>query len=173
MAKRVRRGKKSIGTRIKRPIILAAVEPRGHSMHRNSGIVLYWLMLLALVVLNMLAVLTVPVLQLALAGPKIILIVAALGFFFGYVTDKLVNLVENLETMRHLLARLLVPAAAMANLFIISLATNSFVSYLGIGYRHDPVIISLAYGISFIIPSVLSGAVTAGAFLSGRGPAKS
>ena len=107
------------------------------------------------------------------SGEKLILIVAALGFFFGYVTNRLLNLVENIEAKHHLFARLLVPAAAMANLFIISLATNSFVAYIGIGYRHDPVLISLAYGISFIIPSVLSGAVTASAFLTGRGPAKS
>ena len=173
MAKRVRRGKKSVGLRIKRPIILAAVEPRGHSMHRNSGIVLYWLMLLALVILNMLMVLTIPVLQIAIRSEKIVLIVAALGFFFGYVTNRLVSLVENIEAKHHLFARLLVPAAAMANLFMISLATNSFVAYIGLGYRHDPVLISLASGISFIIPSVLSGAVTAGSFFSGRGPAKS
>ena len=173
MVKRSRRaGKGRPINIIKKPIILAAVEPKGHSMHKNSGIVLYWFMLLALVILNMLMVLTIPILQIAINGQKILFIVAALGFFFGYVTHRLVNLIENLEVKHHFFARLMVPAAAIANLFIISLATNQFVAYIGISYRHSPILISLAYGIAFIVPSVVSGAATAGAFLAGRSSTK-
>ena len=173
LVKRSRRtGKGRSNNIIKKPIILAAVEPKGHSMHKNSGIVLYWLVLLSLVILNILMVLTIPILQIAINGQKILFVVAMLGFFFGYVTHRLVNLIENLEVKHHFFARLMVPAAAMSNLFIISIATNSIVAYIGIGYKHDPVLVSLTYGIAFVIPSVVSGAATAGAFLAGHSSTK-
>ncbi len=159
------RHKKARG-RIKAPIILAAVEPKGHSMHKNSGIVLYWLVLLALVILNIMSALVLPALQISVSSQKLLLIVIALGFFFGYVTNKLLNMIENLEAKHHIFARLLVPAAAMLNILVISLATNRIVDFLGIGFKHNPVIISLAYGAAFMIPSLFSAAGSAASKIS-------
>ena len=80
-------------------------------MHRNSGLVLYWLIVLALVVLNTLSVIVIPLLLLSAGSEKVLVVVAVLGLFFGYVTHRLVNLVDNLELTHHFFARLLVPAA--------------------------------------------------------------
>lgn len=141
---------------VKKPVVLASVELKGHSMHRNSGLLLYWLTLLALVVLNMLVAIVVATLQLAMGARQFIFVVAALGFFFGYLTHKLVSLVENLEARHHFFAWLLVPAAAMANLLIISSAANNLSSAIGMGYRYNPLLVSLSYGVAFMTPLLAS-----------------
>ncbi len=137
---------------MKKPIVLASVKLKGHSMHRDSGLLLYWLTLLALVVLNMLVVIVVAILQFALGAKQFFFVVAALGFFFGYLTHKLVNLVENLEARHHFFAWFLVPAAAIANLLIISSAANNLSAAIGIGSKYNPLLVSLSYGIAFMVP---------------------
>lgn len=146
---------------MKKPVVLASIKMKGHSMHRNSGLLLYWLTLLALVVLNMLVAIVVAILQLAMGARQFIFIVAALGFFFGYLTHKLVSLVENLEARHHFFAWLLVPAAAVANLLIVSSAANNLSSAIGIGYRYNPLLVSLSYGIAFMLPLFASFAAKA------------
>ena len=131
-------------------------------MHRNSGLVLYWLIVLALIVLNMLSVIVIPVLQISTSRQNVLVVVALLGLFFGYVTHRLINLVDNLEVQHHFFARLLVPAAAILNLLVVSSATNRVSAALHLGFTHNPVYISLAYGIAFILPSV--GSAIAGAY---------
>ncbi|MBI2175861.1 hypothetical protein HYU40_00740 [Candidatus Woesearchaeota archaeon] len=162
--RRVSRGSRKntkAGASIKKPLLLAHVEPKGHAMHRNSGQVLYWLVVLALVVLNMLSVLIIPVLQVSSGSQSVLVVVAVLGLFFGYVTHRLVNLVDNLEATHHFFARLLVPAAAILNLFIVSSATNKLSAALNLGFTHNPVYISLAYGVAFVLPSLYSAASAA------------
>ncbi len=163
-ARKASRGSKKnarAGTSIKKPLLLAQVEPKGHSMHKNSGLVLYWLIVLALIVLNMLSVIVIPILQISASSQNVLVVVAVLGLFFGYVTHRLVNLVDNLEATHHFFARLLVPAAAILNLFVVSSATNRVSAALHLGFTHNPVYISLAYGIAFILPSIGSGAAAA------------
>ncbi|MBI2580413.1 hypothetical protein HYV85_01245 [Candidatus Woesearchaeota archaeon] len=141
---------------MKKPVVLASAGLKGHSMHRNSGLALYWLTLLALVVLNMLATISAAVVQFAIGGQKALFFVAAMGLFFGYVTYRLVSLIDNLEPRHHFFAWLLVPAAAMVNLFIISAAANNLSSAIGIGYRYNPLLVSLSYGVSFMMPLLAS-----------------
>ena len=147
--------------RLKSPIILAAVEPKGHSMHKNSGILLYWLVLLELAILSLMAALIVPVLQVSVSSQKLLLIVMALGFFFGYVANKLFAMIENLKVMHHVFARLLVPSATMLNIFAISLATNRVMASWGMDYKYEPFIISIAYGAAFLVPSLYSAVAAA------------
>ena len=157
------------GTYIKKPLLLAHVEPNGHSMHKNSGLVLYWLIVLALIVLNMLSVIVIPILQISASSQNVLVVVAVLGLFFGYVTHRLVNLVDNLEATHHFFARLLVPAAAILNLFVVSSATNRVSAALHLGFTHNPVYISMAYGIAFILPSLGSAAAAAYSLYSSGG----
>ncbi len=166
-----RRSAKSAAARIKKPLLLAHVEPKGHSMHRNSGLVLYWLIVLALIVLNMLSVIVIPVLQISASSQNVLVVVAVLGFFFGYVTHRLINLVDNLEPTHHFFARLLGPAATILNLFVISSATNRLSTALHLGFTHNPIYISLAYGVAFILPS-LGSAVAAAYSVYARGGRK-
>lgn len=146
---------------IKKPLLLANVEPKGHSMHRNSGLVLYWLIVLSLIVLNTLSVIVIPLLQLSASSEKVFVVVAVLGLFFGYVTHRLVNLVDNLEPAHHFFARLLVPAAAILNLFVVSSAANRVAAALQLGFIHNPVYVSLAYGVAFVLPSLWGAAAAA------------
>lgn len=125
-------------------------------MHRNSGLLLYWLTLLAIVILNMLIAIVVAILQLATGPKQLFFVVAALGFFFGYLTYRLVSLVENLEARHHFFAWILMPAAAIANLLIISSAANNISSAIGMGYRHNPLLVSLSYGVAFVMPLLAS-----------------
>ncbi len=149
---------KGAGMMAKKPIILADVESRAHAMHRSSGLIIYWLSFLSLVVLNMLSAVAVSVLQFAMDSQKVLLIVAGLGFFFGYVSNKFVGLADNLEVRHHIFARLVIPAAAVLNLVIITSAANGLASFSGIGYQHSPALVGLAYGVAFALPSLASAA---------------
>ncbi|MBI2550064.1 hypothetical protein HYV83_02685 [Candidatus Woesearchaeota archaeon] len=150
-----RRKIKSAGV-VKKPVLLAAVDSKSHITGRGSGLVLYWLTLLVLVILNMFSAVAVAVLQLALSDNKLLFIVATIGFFFGYVTNRLVNHVDNLELKHHFFARLLVPAAAILNLLAVSAAANALALSLQIQPVHSPVTIAAAYGIAFAVPSVFA-----------------
>ena len=140
---------------VKKPLVLASVEPMGHSMHKNSGLLIYWLTLLALVILNMLTVMAIAILQLAMGTKQFFFVVAALGLFFGYLTYRLVTLVENLGARHHFFAWLLVPAAAMLNLFIISSAASTLSSAIGFGYKYNPLLVSASYMVAFLIPAAV------------------
>lgn len=149
---------KKAGRVVKKPLILAYVEPKQHSMHRNSGIIIYWLTFLVLVVLNMLSAIAVSVLQFAVGSQKILFIVAFLGLFFGYVSNKFVGLAGSLKIRHHIFVRLIVPAAAVLNLVIITSAANGLSRLSGIGYVHSPVLAGLAYGVAYLLPSIFSAA---------------
>ncbi|MBI3036227.1 hypothetical protein HYY73_00500 [Candidatus Woesearchaeota archaeon] len=153
---------------VKKPVLLAAVDSKSHISGRGSGLVLYWLTLLVLVILNMFSAVAVAILQLALSDNKLLFIVAAIGLFFGYVTNRLVNHVDNLELKHHFFARLLVPAAAILNLLAVSAAANALALSLRIQPVHSPVTIAAAYGIAFAVPSLfaLSRAVASPFFKS-------
>lgn len=140
----------------KKPVLLAVVDSKSHVSSSSSALVLYWLTLLVLVILNMLSAVAVAVLQLALPDDKLLFIVAAIGLFFGYMTNRLVSHVENLELRHHFFARLLVPAAAILNLLAVSAAANAFAVSLRIQSVHSPVAIAAAYGIAFVVPSLLT-----------------
>ena len=160
LRKRNRGGRRKIKIKsaivAKKPVLLAAVDSKSHITGRGSGLVLYWLTLLVLVILNMFSAVAVAVLQLALSGNKLLFIVAAIGFFFGYVTNRLVSHVDNLELKHHFFARLLVPAAAILNLLAVSSAANRLSEALQLGFTHNPIHVSLAYGIAFLLPPILS-----------------
>ena len=160
LRKRNRGGRRKIKIKstivVKKPVLLAAVDSKSHVTGRGSGLVLYWLTLLVLVILNMFSAFAVAVLQLALSDNKLLFIVAAIGFFFGYVTNRLVSHVDNLELKHHFFARLLVPAAAILNLLVVSAAANAFAASLQIQPVHSPVAIAAAYGIAFAVPSLFA-----------------
>lgn len=139
---------------IKKSLVLAASVPEEHAMRPSSSILIYWISLLVLVVMNMLVAGVVAVLQLAIGSEQLLIIVAILGLFFGYITSRLVTLVENLEARHHFFAHVLVPAAAMLNLLVISMATNRLSSFVGLGSQHNPWLVSIGYTASFVIASV-------------------
>ncbi|MEK6837571.1 MAG: hypothetical protein AABX69_02880 [Nanoarchaeota archaeon] len=151
---------------VKKPVVLASVELKSHSMHRNSALLLYWLTLLALVILNMLVAIVVVILQLAATPRQFFFVVAALGLFFGYLTYRLVSLVENLEARHHFFAWLLVPAAAMLNLLLISTAAGTLSSAIGLGHKYNPLLVSISYGVAFTLPLFASFASKAFAAFS-------
>ncbi len=139
-------------TAMKKPIALAAKMP-GHAMHRDSALAVYWLSLFALVVLGMLLSVLVGVLQLAISDARLLIIVAMLGLFFGYVANNLVSLIENLEAKHHFFARLFVPTVSVLNLLIISSAAANLALSLRLPTPQSPLAITLVYAVSLALPA--------------------
>jgi hypothetical protein len=139
----------------KKPLLLAEVDPEAHGMHKSSGRIIYWLTVLLLAILNMLAALSVAVLQFAVSTGEILLIIAGLGAFFGYVSNKTISLSNDLLLRHHLFARIVIPAAAIINLVIITQAFNRLGKYAGIGHAHSPVLAGAAYAAGFALPSII------------------
>jgi len=143
---------------VKAPLILADVDSQSHAMHKDSGHIVYWLSLLILIILNMLAASAVSVLQFALSGFKAIIILAILGIFFGFASSRFTSRVANLETKHHILARVAIPAAAILSLVIVTSTANNLAMISGLGFVHSPTLAGLVYGIAFVMPSIASSA---------------
>ena len=137
----------------KNPVVLSNAS-RESSMSISSSLAFYWLSMLALVILGMLIALLVGVLEVLLPGSWVLVIVAALGLFFGFVAHNLVSLVENLEAGHHLFAKVLVPSASVLILLLISISSANFARSFGFLGNQNSLLIVFVYGVALVIPSL-------------------
>ncbi len=135
----------------KKPVVLPG-RLKARPTHPESAIALYWLAVLALVVLNLFAAIAVSVVQFAIKGNPVLVLVSSFGILFGFVSWRLVSSIDALEPKHNFFAHMIIPAAAIANLLVLTAAVNNFVFATNIGNIHDPVQIAFFYGISFAIP---------------------
>lgn len=140
---------------IKRPLVLK--KHKSVPMRRDSGLVIYWLALLAVIVLGMLASIVIGGMQLVSPDGRILVVVLVFGLLFGFVTHRLLGLIECLEPRHRFFARIFVPAALALNLFIVSSAASSLASWLGL-FSHNPLLVGLTFGAGLVLPSVVSAA---------------
>lgn len=147
-------GKASI--RIKKPVRL---RPHGNVLdtHVHShALAIFWLILLAIVVLGMLASLVIGALHFAIGDARLLLIVAIIGFSFGLTIHKLVTLIGGLGARHHLFARLFVPSALVLTHLVVSSAAGRFAELYGLGARRSPVSISLVFLAGFLLPETVA-----------------
>lgn len=149
--------------RAKKAVVIRGAVPlarpgRHHELQPHSGMLLFWLSMLALLMLNMLAVLLFGLVSFMAGGGRALIIVIGLGLLFGIVTRRLLSMIDPLGPRHHFLAHALVPAAAIATLFAVGTSVNALSASLGLGFRHNPVAAGLAYGLAFVAPAAIAAA---------------
>ncbi len=83
-------------------------------------------------------------------------IIIILGGTIGFLYNFLINDINHLEKKHHLLAGIIIPLLALANLMIMVLISNRFISELNINnQQHNPLMIAIVFTIAFILPYII------------------
>jgi hypothetical protein len=117
----------------------------------------YWAALIIAIIGNMvLSVLLIPFLLVAGSSflyPALIL----LGVAFGFVFSIILKDIEEIETTKHVIVGIFLPALALINVYIITQLSNYLAQMMDLPFGiHKPIIVSIVYSLSFVAPYVLS-----------------
>ncbi len=83
-------------------------------------------------------------------------ITALLAVMVGFLYNFLITDIGHLEKKHHILAGILVPIIAAANMVIMVLMSNRFIVNMNINNRtHNPYVLSLVFGTMFILPTIV------------------
>ena len=83
-------------------------------------------------------------------------IVVVLAGVIGFLYNFLITDIGHLETKHHVLAAIIVPLVALANIGVMVAASNKFIADLQVGTQpHDPIMVSVVFAAVLILPFVL------------------
>lgn len=121
------------------------------SMHRIH----YWLTLMILTICSFFITIILIPFMLVLNNMAIYFIVIILGLFFGLIFTFVVLDLEHLEKHHHVFAGLFIPLVALINMLVLIILTSRIAAILEINIQRDPIIISVLYLGSFVLPYLL------------------
>ncbi len=114
----------------------------------------YWIVLIAAILGNfIISVVLIPFL-LTLKDFHLYLVVITIGVAFGLLFELLIRSITHLEMGHHLFFGFLVPIIAVINVFVITLYSKGLEKKLMIESAYNPLVVSVVYGLAFIIPYV-------------------
>ena len=114
----------------------------------------YWISLIAAIIGNFIISITLVPLLLVLRGFQLYLIIMTIGLAFGLLFELLIRSITHLEARHHLFFGFLIPLIAVINVFIITNISNNLEKNFMVGNVHNPLVVSVVYGLAFIIPYV-------------------
>ncbi len=113
---------------------------------------IYWILLVIIITTNFAISIALMPLLIALSGFGLYFVIIVLGIVFGLVFELVIRTIEHLGKKHHLILALVIPLTALVNVFIISRLSNDIASGLGLKNIHSPLIVGLAYAVSFVLP---------------------
>ncbi len=120
--------------------------------------IVFWSSLVVIIFANVIVSLVLVPILVALTNPLLYLIVVVLGGTIGFLYHFLIRDIGHLERKHHLLAGIIVPVVAVANLVMVVLWSNKFIGNLGIQNQpHNPWIIGLLFAVALVVPAVVGG----------------
>lgn len=118
--------------------------------------IVFWSALLVIIFANL--VVSLVLIPFLIAFNQIVLysIVILLGLVIGFLYNFLITDIGYLEKKHHLLAGILLPVLALANMVIMVIISNKFISDLKIvvNEQHNPLLIAVVFAGAFILPYV-------------------
>ena len=69
--------------------------------------------------------------------------------------ELVIRSIEHLEKKHHIFLAILIPVAALVNIFIASRISNNLIEMLGLTNVHNSILIAIVYAISFVLPYVI------------------
>lgn len=116
---------------------------------------IFWILLIIIIASNFAVSVALLPLLVALRGALLYFAIIILGLFFGLLFELVIRSMEHLEKHHHLFLAFLIPLAALANIFIISTVSNNLARELNLANIHNPIMISIAYSVSFVLPYIV------------------
>ena len=116
---------------------------------------IYWILLAVIAVANFAISIALLPLLVALKGIFLYFILITLGITFGLLFELVIRSIEHLEKKHHIFLAILIPVAALVNIFIASRISNNLIEMLGLTNVHNSILIAIVYAISFVLPYVI------------------
>lgn len=114
----------------------------------------YWIALLIVVSGNItISIALIPSL-IVLNSTSLYLVIIIIGLSFGFLFELVIRSIEHLEAKHYIFLSILVPVIAIINFVIIVNFSNEFAGIMNIGNTNNPVLIGLAYSLSFMFPFI-------------------
>ena len=127
----------------------------------------YWIMLVLIITANFaIAVALMPILV-ALRGFALYFILIILGIVFGLLFELVIRGMEHLEQRHHLALAIIIPGAAISNMFLITGISNKLSPAFGTRNFHEPALVGLIYAASFVLPYIIYRFVLKRGYYSG------
>lgn len=115
---------------------------------------IYWILLLVIIAANFaVSVALIPVFM-TLKGVFLYSIVIIMGLFFGLLLELVIRSIEHLEKKHHIFLAVVIPLAALVNIFIMVGASNNLSSILDIHNKNSPASLAAIYSLSFAAPYI-------------------
>lgn len=141
---------------LRTPEIIALAERKKSMVIRAIDVSLYWVMLLLAILGNfILSVAIVPFL-LVLKGATLYLSLFMIALSFGILFSFLLHSIQKLESRKHILATVFIPALALINVAIFAILSNKLIGILHLTTPpHNPFLIGAVYMLGYVLPEAL------------------
>ena len=113
---------------------------------------IYWILFVIIIAANFAISIALIPLLMALNGALLYFTIIVLGIIFGLLFELVIRSIEHLERKHHIFLAFLIPLTALANVFIISKVSNNLARTLQLANFQNPVLISVIYAASFVLP---------------------
>ena len=131
--------------------IIDRAEPR--DVHFSK--IVFWSALVVIVFGNIIvSVVLIPFL-IALNTWVIYALVVLMAGIVGFLYNLLITDIGHLRKKHHVLAGIIIPILAFANMIIMVLVSNRFAADLKIKNAHEPLVLGIIFAVVFIIPAVV------------------
>lgn len=135
---------------------LASAHSEQYDKHFSK--IVFWSALLVIIFANVLvSLMLIPVLV-ALTNVLLYSIVVVLGSTIGFLYHFLIRDIGHLERKHHLLAGIIIPVLALANLALVVLWSNKFIADLGVqNQQHNAWLLGAVFAAALIVPAAVGG----------------
>jgi len=116
----------------------------------------YWIALIVLIIINIiLSIMLVPF-MITVKHSVVYIFIIIFGIGFGYIFNFLLEDIEFTDPKHHIVAGLFIPAIAIINIYIAVSLTDYFLVLMEFPYTYNPLITSIIYVTSFMMPYLYS-----------------
>ena len=137
----------------------AAVLEKSEKQSVYFSRMVFWSALLVIIFANLLVSLLLIPFLIVFSNIFLYVIISVLALVIGFLYNFLITDIGHLERTHHLLAGIIVPILALANLLITVSISNGFITDLKIGTPvHSPWIAGAVFALVFIVPYVVDRA---------------
>ncbi len=118
--------------------------------------IVFWSALIVVIFANLIvSLILIPVLTVLnqyILYALVVILAGSIGFLYNFlITD-----IGHLKKHHHISASIIIPILAIANMIIMVVVSNNFISKLAINNApHNPYILSIIFAVAFIIPSLI------------------
>lgn len=117
--------------------------------------IVFWSALIVIVFANLIVSLIMIPFLIVFSDWLIYIIIIILAGMIGFLYNFLITDIGYLEKKHHIIAGILIPVIAIANIFAMVFTANKFIATFKLTNVHNPIIISIIFAVAFILPYFL------------------